>query len=476
MTKLLLCLFFLGVVHAAIPEHEVKSLPGWDGPLKSKHYSGYIPVGNSSGSKGFIHYWFIESENDPANDPVVYWTNGGPGGSGISVGLLTELGQVALNDNSVQADGSLKPLYNPYSWSRVANTLFVSQPKGVGFSYCEDATKECVNTDLTAAQDAYDFFINWFNAYPEYKKNDFYLTAESYGGIYIPLFMDQIDTRGGVDNFKGAAIGDGCWGNQVGLCAFSSGKAQQIQVEFFHGHAMYDQVLYEQLHQDCGNFSDSDVKNVKCIASLAEMNLKIGQFNIYNVYDTCGADQTLEDYNKLLASNTVTIPSDRAHNTLPHPQLLGGGVNDYTCGGQNKATQWLNQPEVAKALHVQKNKNGFRYEKGPMNISGDLRPLYKKLLQKYRMLIYSGDTDGCVPEWGTEEWVRDLGLGVKKGWRSWSAQHEGQKQTQRAGYAIDYDTNDFKFVTVQGAGHMIPTFKPHFALTMITKFLNNEDF
>ena len=35
--------------------------------------------------------------------------------------------------------------------------------------------------------------------------------------------------------------------------------------------------------------------------------------------------------------------------------------------------------------------------KGPMEISGDLRPLYAKLIPKYRMLIYSGDTDGCVP-------------------------------------------------------------------------------
>mmetsp|Transcript_13047 Transcript_13047/g.25294 ORF Transcript_13047/g.25294 Transcript_13047/m.25294 type:complete len:484 (+) Transcript_13047:51-1502(+) len=468
----------------AIPEHEVTSLPGWTGPLKSKHYSGYIPVGNLSGTPGYIHYWFIESEKDPVNDPVVYWTNGGPGGSGISTGLLTEMGQVALNDNSKNADGSLKVLYNPYSWSRVANTLYVSQPKGVGFSYCEDETKECVNNDLTAAQDAYDFFINWFNKYPEYKKNDFYLTAESYGGIYIPMFMDQIDKNGGVDNFKGAAIGDGCWGNEVGLCAFSTGKAQQIQVEFFHGHAMYDQPLYNSLQTNCGNFSNSDVKQPKCLADLAEMNLKIGSFNIYNVYDTCANDQTfrtLAEYNSALSTGTVFVKDENVHNAVPHPQLssspvLGGGLNDYSCGGQTFSAQWLNQPDVAKALHVKTGTKGMRYEKGPMNVSGDLRPLYKKLIQKYRMLIYSGDTDGCVPEWGTEEWVRELGFPVKKDWRPWKSQHENTTVQQRAGYAIDYDVNDFKLVTVQGAGHMIPTFKPHFALTMITKFLNNEEF
>ena len=48
--------------------------------------------------------------------------------------------------------------------------------------------------------------------------------------------MKLMDADGGFPNLKGAAIGDGCWGNDVGLCAFSTGKAQQIQVETFFGH------------------------------------------------------------------------------------------------------------------------------------------------------------------------------------------------------------------------------------------------
>ena len=120
-----------GGARGFIAEHEVTSLPGFDGPLPSKHFSGYLPVGKTSGVPGFIHYWLILSENAPATDPLVYWTNGGPGGSGINSGLLTEMGQIHANEDSfVDGSDEIKVFYNPYSWSQVASTIYVSQVGG----------------------------------------------------------------------------------------------------------------------------------------------------------------------------------------------------------------------------------------------------------------------------------------------------------------------------------------------------------
>lgn len=42
----------------------------------------------TGGSKE-MHYWFVESMEDPANAPVAFWTNGGPGCSGL-LGFMTE--------------------------------------------------------------------------------------------------------------------------------------------------------------------------------------------------------------------------------------------------------------------------------------------------------------------------------------------------------------------------------------------------
>jgi len=467
---------------AAISEHEIKSLPGWTGKLPSRQYSGYLPVGNSSGTPGYIHYWLILSERDPEHDPLVYWTNGGPGGSGISAGLLTEMGQWHLNENSL-TNGSDVPqlLYNPYNWAKVANTLYVSQPKGVGFSYCDESVprESCINTDLSAAQDAVDFFHAFFQGYPEFKERDFFLTAESYGGIYLPTFMKLMDEDGGFPNLKGAAIGDGCWGNEVGLCAFSSGKAQQIQIETFHGHSMISNQLYEKLNDACGPWGDKDVRGHKCLALLDEANQATGRFNVYNIYDTCAGDtagawlKSRSEWAAILDQQTVVVEGDAP---TRGGLALGAALNDYPCGGDRVTREWLSHPDVAAALHVKQGTAGMRYNKGPMDFSGNLLPLYDQLLRKYRMLIYSGDTDACVPTWGTVDWIDSLKLPVQKEWRQWTAPltNAPGAPAQRAGYVKNYAINNFTFATVQGAGHLVPTYKPNFALELISRWLDGK--
>jgi hypothetical protein len=38
-------------------------------------YAGYINVGKTNNRN--LYYWFVESQGNPATDPVILWLNGG---------------------------------------------------------------------------------------------------------------------------------------------------------------------------------------------------------------------------------------------------------------------------------------------------------------------------------------------------------------------------------------------------------------
>ena len=236
MPRCLLALAVLAApVHAAVPEHAVMSLPGWSGALPSKHFSGTLDIASkATGEAGALHYWLIEAENNAAAAPIVLWLNGGPGSSSL-IGLLTENGQLALNDKSLETaaynqTGIPSLFYNPNSWSQSAHMLYLEQPKGVGFSFCtaakaaaaagaspHNSSSLCSNDDHSTAMDAHEFLLHFFERYPEHAARDFYITGESYAGTYIPMLMEQIDKAGLPPNFK------------VGRCCFCRRRRQWKQ-------------------------------------------------------------------------------------------------------------------------------------------------------------------------------------------------------------------------------------------------------
>jgi cathepsin A (carboxypeptidase C) len=142
---------------------------------RTKQYTGWLDVGN----KHFF-FWYFESTSKPAEDPLVLWLTGGPGGSSM-LGMLQELGPCLINDYGNQT------VYNPYGWNKEANLLFVDQPAGVGFSYLEDG-EAYPGTSFQAATDLHKFLqIFVEQAFPDLLNNPFHITGESYGVRSLPL-------------------------------------------------------------------------------------------------------------------------------------------------------------------------------------------------------------------------------------------------------------------------------------------------
>lgn len=156
----------------------IRNLPGLDYDPGFHQFAGYLTVGvDKHGRSRRLFYWYMESQASPESDPVVWWSNGGPGCSGL-IGMGTEHGPFFIN-----ASGTLRR--NPWSWNSVANMLYVEQPAGVGFSYSENQD-DYYTGDQPAAQDNYQMILAFLERFPERQGNPFYISSESYGGHYMP--------------------------------------------------------------------------------------------------------------------------------------------------------------------------------------------------------------------------------------------------------------------------------------------------
>ncbi|CAI9786733.1 unnamed protein product [Fraxinus pennsylvanica] len=111
-------------------------------------------------------------------------------------------------------DGSLPSIIlNPYSWTKVANIIFIDAPVGTGFSYA-NTSQGYSSSDIKSAKDIFTFLRKWLLNHPIFIKNRLYISGESYGGKLVPLVAMEI-LRGNKArlqpqmSFQGYIIGNG---------------------------------------------------------------------------------------------------------------------------------------------------------------------------------------------------------------------------------------------------------------------------
>ena len=87
--------------------------------------------------------------------------------------------------------------------------LYIESPAGVGFS----ETKTLHASDDSTAADNFAALKDFFTLkFPELLGNEFFISGESYGGVYIPYLATKILENAGEIriNLKGFLIGNGC--------------------------------------------------------------------------------------------------------------------------------------------------------------------------------------------------------------------------------------------------------------------------
>uniref|UniRef100_A0AAQ4QY58 Carboxypeptidase n=1 Tax=Gasterosteus aculeatus aculeatus TaxID=481459 RepID=A0AAQ4QY58_GASAC len=138
------------------------------------------------------------------------------------------------------------------------------------------------------------------------------------------------------------------------------------------------------------------------------------------------------------------------------------------CINSTAQLNWLNRGDVRKALHIPdtlppwdicSDVVGGQYR----NLYPTVKDVYLKLVSLgLRALVYNGDTDMACNFMGSQWFVEHLGL------ETWL--HDNQI----AGFYEQF--GNITFLTVKGAGHMVPQWAPGPAFHMFQSFITNSSY
>eukprot|EP00428_Durinskia_dybowskii_P022713 CAMPEP_0170205492 /NCGR_PEP_ID=MMETSP0116_2-20130129/2290_1 /TAXON_ID=400756 /ORGANISM="Durinskia baltica, Strain CSIRO CS-38" /LENGTH=512 /DNA_ID=CAMNT_0010455883 /DNA_START=43 /DNA_END=1577 /DNA_ORIENTATION=+ len=469
----------------------VENLLGWNGTLFSKTYSGYIPVGSEDGYTMYEHYMFFESEGNPQKDPLIMWTNGGPGAPSM-FGAFTELGPYFLCGESMRtaaynSTGVPTLFANAHRWTKLGSVLIRNLPPPVGFSYCNPAGPDGENScgswnDTKVARHSVAFMRAWMDEFPEYASRDLYLTGESYAGVYVPMLAKEILQGGGMlaAQLRGIVVGDGCLGGDGAGSSCTPYRGPFFEVAFFHGHGQFSDKTYNEIMHTCTREElMSGQTSPACKAVLDRMDKEKGYSFDYNLYDEC-YDFSLR---------TRRWDQDRKYWGPPSPPRGGarrvdGVVGDpgewhmdgTPCGGLSVLPKWLATPGVRSALHVPDSARYFQSDNGVGFTYNFTEPSLatwyaSEAARRIRILVYNGDADPGLNSFYAQTWISSLGIPEAESWRPWT--RDGQ--VKMGGYVTRY-AGGFDFVTIRGAGHMVPEYKPEAAYVMMSAFLRGAEY
>ncbi len=404
-----------------------------------KQYSGYYKL--TTGDKNYF-YWFFESRNAPATDPVVLWMTGGPGCSS-EVALFGENGPCSVNANGTDT------VTNKWSWNSNASVLYIDQPAGTGFSY--GAGKD--HNEKGVARDMYDFLQQFFAAHPEYAGLDFYAFGESYAGHYVPAVTHQIwqnnqnlPSGAKTINLKGTSVGNGL-------------TDPSIQYKYYADMAI----------------STNDHK--PAVSNATHALMKAATAPCIALIDGC---------NKGVPSSCIDA-TDTCNLGLLEPYTLTG-MNPYDmrvkcekpplCYDFSNVATYLAREDVRKALGVGDRKwtdcnHAVALE---FELAGDWMHNYQTMIPDQlaagiRVLIYAGDQDFICNWLGNQAWTQAL---------EWPHQAEFNS-TQPVDWEVAgnkagtlQSSNGFSFLRVYDAGHMVPRDQPENALAMLNAFITGK--
>ncbi|KAL6642600.1 hypothetical protein ACP70R_020781 [Stipagrostis hirtigluma subsp. patula] len=444
----------------------ITHIKGFEGTLPFHLETGYVEVDEEHGARLF--YYFIESERNPAEDPLILWITGGPGCSALS-GLLFEIGPLKF-DVAGYTEGFPRLVYFEDSWTKVANVIFLDAPVGTGFSYSRDEAG--LNVSLTGSgRQHHTFLRKWLAEHPEFASNPLYIGGDSYSGYTVPVTALDIATNGGGDDPKLNLVG-----YLVGNAATDDRYDTGGKVPFMHGMGLISDELYEAARVGCGGdfYARPDPTNARCANAMMAITMVTFAVNPVHILEPfCGA--------AVRAAPAASIffqgygggrRSMLVQDNVDHPDFFSTSKLNLPVecrdNGYRLSYIWADDPEVRAALGIHDGSIGSWSRCTPLihfrhDVTSTI-PYHVNLTKAgYKALVYNGDHDLDMTFVGTQEWIRSIGYPIASDWRPWFANR------QVAGFTRTYAHN-LTFATVKGGGHTAPEYRPKECLAMLDRW------
>lgn len=387
-------------------------------------YAGFLTVNSTYNSN--LYFWFFPAEQNANTAPVIVWLQGGPGGSSL-FGLFAENGALVINR-------SLSLKLRQYYWSQKLNVIYIDNPVGTGFSFTDNDAGYSTN-EVEVGANLYTSLIQFFTLFPHLKKNDFFISGESYAGKYVPALGYAIHQNNPTArqkiNLVGVAIGDG-WIDPVHMMVYSS---------YLYQHGFID-----------GKTQRKMKKMENQVVKLIQQGNYHRANNVWNsILGLFGQEAgNIDEYQYLVADDADWADKGMA--------LL------------------FEKDDTRKLMHV----GNLTYHGGSKvynklfdDMPKSVAPWLEVLLDNYRVLLYSGQLDIIVAYPLTVNFVKQLHWSGASQYLN-SPRKQWYVGKRLAGYTIN--VGNLTQVLVRDAGHMVPQQQPQWALDMIERFTQGVPF
>ncbi|CAG8627233.1 6064_t:CDS:10 [Acaulospora morrowiae] len=432
---------------ASAADYFVRSLPGLPDNSNTKSHAGHILIDESTHSN--IFFWLMHNRHIADRSKLIIWLNGGPGCSSMD-GVFLESGPWRIN-----SDQTLRP--NEGSWNEYANVLYVDQPVGTGFSF---ADSNSYLTNVTQVPGQFLLFLDkFFEIFPEYSKDDMYITGESFAGTYIPYIASAILQRNHARktadylkyNLKGIAIGNG-WIDPI--TQYNAYYTFSVDHNLLTGE--YKKLAQDQLKlcmdtEKANTTIHLDICEQVLLTVLESSRVRVG------ANETCINQYDIRDHSDSYPSCGISWPYELT-----------------------TVYAYLRRADVVGAIHADAQKIGWvecntGVSRGFTNdLSTPAVQLLPSILKQIDVLLYSGDQDLICNHNGTEDMIAELTWNGAKGFQNLTAT-PWFVNNSLAGHILS--ERNLTYVLIYNASHMVPYDAPVASMDMIYRFigLNNQN-